>query len=89
MISCHITIVNKRGLHARAAALFVTLAASFNSKILLKQGDRALNGKSILGIMTLAAAKGSTLELVIDGADEQVALEKLSSLVARGFDEKD
>lgn len=89
MISRRVTIVNKRGLHARAAALFVTLAAGFQSKILLKQGDLALNGKSILGIMTLAAAKGSTLELIIDGPDEQAALEKLSNLVARGFDEQD
>ena len=65
-----LTIVNKLGLHARASAKFVSLAAEFASDIVLKRNGQEVNGKSIMGIMMLAAGKGSELELCADGKDE-------------------
>jgi len=82
-----ITIVNKLGLHARAAAKFVTLASSFDSDIRLTRANREVNGKSIMGVMMLAAAKGASLELIADGEDEQQALSKLEQLIANRFGE--
>jgi len=82
-----ITIVNKLGLHARAAAKFVTLASTFQSNIQLARSSRIVNGKSIMGVMMLAAAKGACLELIADGEDEQQALRKLEQLVLARFGE--
>jgi phosphocarrier protein HPr len=82
-----ITIVNKLGLHARAAAKFVTLASSFESDIRLARANRAVNGKSIMGVMMLAAAKGASLELTAEGEDEQQALSKLEQLILDRFGE--
>jgi phosphocarrier protein HPr len=87
MIRKDITIVNKLGLHARAAAKFVTLASSFASNIQLTRGNRVVNGKSIMGVMMLAAAKGVSLELIIDGEDEKQALNKLEQLILNRFGE--
>ena len=82
-----VTIVNKLGLHARAAARFVTLASGFESEVQLLRGDREVNGKSIMGVMMLAAGKGTEIELVVDGADEEEALERLAALIADRFGE--
>ena len=71
------TIVNKLGLHARAAAKFVTQASLFDSEINVKRNNQNINGKSIMGIMMLAAAKGTEIELIIDGADEKQAMQSL------------
>lgn len=87
MIRKDITIVNKLGLHARAAAKFVTLASGFASSIQLTRGSRVVNGKSIMGVMMLAAAKGVSLELIIDGEDEEQALSKLEQLILNRFGE--
>lgn len=81
------TIVNKLGLHARAAAKFVTQASLFESEINVKKNNQEVNGKSIMGIMMLAAAKGSEIELIIDGADEQQAMQSLLELIAHRFSE--
>lgn len=81
------TIVNKLGLHARAAAKFVTQASLFESEINVKKNNQEVNGKSIMGIMMLAAAKGSEIELIIDGADEQQAMQSLLELIANRFSE--
>lgn len=81
------TIVNKLGLHARAAAKFVTQASLFESEINVKKNNQDVNGKSIMGIMMLAAAKGSEVELIIDGADEQQAMQSLLELIANRFGE--
>ena len=75
-----VTIVNKLGLHARAAAKFVTLASSFASDIKVARNGQEVNGKSIMGVMMLAASKGSDITLVIDGSDETEAIEKLTEL---------
>lgn len=80
-----VTIINRKGLHARPAASFVKLATTFDSKIRVLSGDKNVDGKSIMGVMMLAAAKGSQLELQADGNDEKNALNSLSALVARGF----
>ena len=81
------TIVNKLGLHARAAAKFVTQASRFDSEINLKRNNRDVNGKSIMGVMMLAAAKGSEIELIIDGTDEQQAMQSLLELIENRFGE--
>jgi len=82
-----VTIINKLGLHARAAAKLVALASQFGSDIKLVKNTTEVNGKSILGVMMLAAAKGTELELIANGADEIKALDALEDLVARRFDE--
>lgn len=87
MIQKTTTIVNKLGLHARAAAKFVTLASQFNSEINVKRNEQNVNGKSIMGVMMLAAAKGSEIELIIEGEDEQNAMLALLELIANRFNE--
>ena len=81
------TIINKLGLHARAAAKFVTQASRFDSEINLKRNNLDVNGKSIMGVMMLAAAKGSEIELIIDGTDEQQAMQSLLELIENRFGE--
>jgi len=82
-----VTIINRLGLHARASAKFVSLAAEFESEITLKRNGQQINGKSIMGIMMLAAAKGTELEVCADGKDEKVAIEALTELVNDRFGE--
>ena len=82
-----VTIVNALGLHARAAARFVHHAGQFKSQIKITRGMRTVDGKSILGLLLLAAPRGATLDLAADGPDAAAALEALSALVARGFDD--
>jgi len=81
------TIINKLGLHARAAAKFVTQASLFDSDINLKRNGQDVNGKSIMGVMMLAAAKGSEIELIIDGVDEKQAMQSLLELIENRFGE--
>jgi len=87
MIRQPITIINKLGLHARAAAKFVRLASQFSSDIKLARSSTEINGKSILGVMMLAAAKGTELELIVDGTDEANAMAALETLIKNKFDE--
>lgn len=82
-----VTIVNKLGLHARAAAKFVTLAASFASDIKVAKNGQEVNGKSIMGIMMLAASRGTEITLTADGEDESAAIAGLSELVEQRFGE--
>ena len=82
-----VTIINKLGLHARAAAKLVTLASEFDSDIQVAKDDRLVSGKSIMGVMMLAAAKGSRIRLIADGPDAHAALDGLEALVNRRFDE--
>lgn len=82
-----ITIINKLGLHARAAAKLVALASQFESEVKVAKNGKQVNGKSILGVMMLAAAKGTELEISADGPDENEALDALQALVDRYFDE--
>ncbi len=89
MVSAEIAIINKLGLHARAATKFVTLASSFNSTINVKRGSRCVNGKSIMGVMMLAAAKGSQIEVTADGEDEAQAIAQIQRLIAQRFGEEE
>lgn len=82
-----LNVVNRLGLHARAAARFVSVAARFTSRIEVTVGDRCVNGKSILGLMTLAAARGAELRVRAEGADADAALDALSGLVRERFGE--
>jgi len=82
-----VEIINKLGLHARAASKFVKLASRFESQILLRKGSREANGKSIMGVMMLAASQGSKLELVTEGPDEEEAFAALEALIADRFGE--
>ena len=87
MIRKEIEIVNKLGLHARAAAKLVTCAGTFASHIQLERQGQRVNGKSIMGVMMLAAAQGSSVTLLIDGEDEKGACAALENLVANRFGE--
>jgi phosphocarrier protein len=82
-----VTIVNQRGLHARAAARFVKLAETFSASVQVTRDDLTVQGTSILGLMMLAAGPGAVLELRAVGADAGPAVEGLAELVRRGFDE--
>lgn len=83
-----ITIVNRLGLHARAAAKLVTLASRYHSDIQLKTTLRTVSGKSIMGVLMLAAAQGTELTISADGGDAPEALEAIAALVADCFGEK-
>lgn len=87
MLNKEITIVNKLGLHARAAAKFVSLASGFESEIVVSRNGKTVNGKSIMGVMMLAASCGSTIELRTEGNDEVLAMNELEALIADRFGE--
>ncbi|HET8727229.1 MAG TPA: HPr family phosphocarrier protein [Alphaproteobacteria bacterium] len=87
MFSRDVVIVNRRGLHARAAAKFVKLAAQFDARVLVARSGMEVGGDSIMGLMMLAAGPGSIVTLTADGPDAQAALDALQDLVARKFDE--
>ena len=88
MISRDLTIQNRLGLHARAAARLVHLANRFNSKVLLSKDGISVDGKSILGILTLSATQGSSMKLTVDGLDEQEAAREIAALVDARFGEE-
>ena len=88
LIHQEVEIINKLGLHARAAAKFVTTASEFKSDIHLAKGEQQINGKSIMGVMMLAAAKGTKLNLVVEGEDEQQAVDALVELINNRFDDE-
>ncbi len=85
--SVRVTIINRLGLHARPAMTFVDLAGTFQSRITVAKGDTAVDGKSIMQMMMLAAAKGSELEIAAEGPDADTACTALHALVQSGFDE--
>ncbi len=89
MLDKTVIIRNKLGLHARAAVKFVNLANRFGSSVkIVKAGDE-IDGKSILGILTLAATQGTPIRLVISGKDEEAAMTALTELIGNRFDEKE
>ena len=87
MQHCELTIVNSLGLHARAAAKFVHTAGGFTAHIKVARGDREVDGKSIMGLLLLAAAQGTAITISADGPDEAAAIAALCALVQRSFDE--
>ena len=88
MPSAEATIVNKLGLHARAAAKFVHTATRFQSQIRVSRDGKTMDGKSIMGILLLAAGAGSTIVITADGSDEADAIDALCHLVESGFGEE-
>ncbi len=88
MIERSVQIVNKNGLHARPAAEIVKISSRFKSEITLGRDDLEVNGKSIMGVMMLAAECGATLRLTADGPDAEAALDELSQLIANRFGER-
>jgi phosphocarrier protein HPr len=84
-----VTIVNRRGLHARAAAKFVTMAERFGASVDVVRDGQTVSARSIMGLMMLGAGQGATLELQADGWDAKEALEALVGLVEAGFNEQD
>ncbi len=87
MVSRAIVITNALGLHARAAARFVHAASGFSSKIRVARGARVMDGKSILGLLLLAAARGTEVVISAEGSDEVDALDALCRLIDEGFGE--
>ncbi|MEJ2620071.1 MAG: HPr family phosphocarrier protein [Candidatus Thiodiazotropha sp.] len=88
MLQKEVEIINKLGLHARAAAKLVSCANSYESSVILNRNGQRVNGKSIMGVMMLAANKGSMLQLEIDGHDEDQAMEALIVLINDKFGEE-
>ena len=83
-----VEIVNKLGLHARPSARLTQLASSFKGNVFMSRNGRRVNAKSIMGVMMLAAAKGSTITLETDGDDEKEAIDALAGLISSGFGEE-
>ena len=89
MLEQEVEIINKLGLHARAAAKLVSTAGQFTAEVLLSKGHQKINAKSIMGVMMLAAGKGTTIELIANGEDEEGAIERLEALVKERFGEEE
>jgi phosphotransferase system HPr (HPr) family protein len=87
MIKNNITIINKLGLHARAASKLVNCASQFESEVFIGRNGNQVNAKSIMGVMMLAASKGVELELEVDGGDEQACHQALVELIGNRFGE--
>ena len=87
MKRAEVTVVNRLGLHARPSAALTQLATRFTADVFLSKGSRRVNGKSIMGVMMLAAAQGSVIVVETDGKDEDQALEALAALISSGFGE--
>ena len=88
MLQKEFLIINKLGLHARASALLVKTSSRFRSDVKLSREGVEVNGKSIMGIMMLAASKGSTVQLTVDGEDETDACQTIGDLITNGFGEE-
>ncbi|HNU65925.1 MAG: HPr family phosphocarrier protein [Methylotenera sp.] len=87
MISTEVEIINKLGLHARASTKLTQTASKFASEIWISRNGRRVNAKSIMGVMMLAAAKGSVVTLEANGTDEQTAIQAMTDLIANYFGE--
>jgi len=88
MIQREVTVRNRAGLHTRPASMLVKTASQFQAEVFLRRDGYEINGKSVIGVMTLAAEQGATLNLVVDGADEEEAASALVDLFEDGFGEE-
>ena len=88
MISRNVTIINRLGLHARAATRLVNCASEFEAEVTVIKGPKSVNGKSIMGVLTLAAATGAELTIAAEGKDEQLAVSALVQLIHNRFGEE-
>ena len=87
-IEKQVVVANKKGIHARPAALFVQMADRFNSTVTIAKGEEQVNGKSIMGLMMLAAGQGSKLQLICEGSDADKVLADIEALILAKFDEE-
>jgi phosphocarrier protein HPr len=87
MVEREVTVRNPAGIHTRPASMIVRVAAKFDSEFFIRKDGYEINGKSIIGVMTLAAEQGATLTLLLDGPDEKDAAEALQNLFEGGFGE--
>ena len=87
MLERQLEITNKKGLHARAAAKLINLTHNFDAEVIVIRGDDEVNGKSILGLLMLAAQKGSWLTIKVNGSDEEKAMTQISNLIESKFEE--
>jgi len=88
MIEREVTVRNRAGLHTRPASMLVKTASQFDADVLLRRDNYEINGKSVIGVMTLAAEQGATLHLIVDGDDEEEAADALVDLFEDGFGEE-
>jgi phosphocarrier protein HPr len=87
MVTKEVTVVNRAGIHTRPASMIVRAASKFEAEFFIQKEHFEINGKSIIGVMTLAAEQGATLTLYFEGEDEDAAAEALVALFKKGFDE--
>jgi phosphocarrier protein len=88
MVEREVTVRNRAGLHTRPASMLVRTASKFDSEIYLRRDNYEINGKSVIGVMTLAAEQGATLELIVEGEDEDAAADAIAELFEDGFGEE-
>jgi len=88
MIEREVTVRNRAGLHTRPASMLVRTASQFEAEVFLRRDNYEINGKSVIGVMTLAAEQGATLDLIVDGEDEEAAADAIADLFADGFGEE-
>jgi phosphocarrier protein len=88
MIEREVTVRNRAGLHTRPASMIVRTASQFESEIFLRRDNYEINGKSVIGVMTLAAEQGATLTLIVEGEDEEAAADAIAELFEDGFGEE-
>ena len=88
MIEREVTVRNRAGLHTRPASMLVKTASQFDSEIFLRRDNYEINGKSVIGVMTLAAEQGATLDLIVEGEDEEHAADAIADLFQDGFGEE-
>jgi len=88
MVEREVTVRNRAGLHTRPASMLVRTASQFESEIFLRRDNYEINGKSVIGVMTLAAEQGATLDLIVEGEDENEAAEAIAELFEDGFGEE-
>ncbi len=89
MLESRITIINKLGLHARAAAKLVSTTSAYSSKVKIAHNGKEVDGKSIMSVMMLAASKGSEITVHIEGEDQELAMQAVTDLVNNRFDEEE
>lgn len=88
MIERELTVQNRAGLHTRPASMLVKTASQFDAEIFLRRDGYEINGKSVIGVMTLAAEQGATLTLLVEGSDEEAAADAITALFDDGFGEE-
>lgn len=88
MIEREVTVRNRAGIHTRPASMLVKTASQFDSEVFLRRDNYEINGKSVIGVMTLAAEQGASLDLIVEGEDEEAAADAIAGLFEDGFGEE-